>query len=411
MHNRPPFSRLAVVLMCCSWLVMSFASNAHAQRKSDVPAFYGPYSGIFLGGGLGSVKPLVNDDRILTATAPWTISCWLRTAETHNGPTLIAGMGDPLQEYSRFLAVQQGRLAFRMAKDEVIESSATLTPGDWRFVAATFDGSVIRLYLDGQQVGNGTLAPGRIEPSVRLAPEDIPWGYHFGGKIAQLMIARRALSPAEVADLRAHPPNFDLLPFEEGSKSWAVQVRQMRGQVVPQDPATLPRSSAPFSVPKAVPVANHKDLEPLGPDRWNLAGGWELISAPLLKANASAISSVGFDTKSWMAATVPGTVLTTMIDRGIYPDPDYGLNNLAIPEALNKQDYWYRTEFSAPVSLRGRKLILTFEGINYAAEVWLNAQRLGTDLGQDRGVDRLQAHHGRGPAHDGCGCPAVYSCR
>ena len=31
-----------------------------------------------------------------------------------------------------------------------------------------------------------------------------------------------------------------------------------------------------------------------------------------------------------------------MIDRGIYPDPDYGLNNLAIPETLNKQDYWYR---------------------------------------------------------------------
>jgi hypothetical protein len=30
---------------------------------------------------------------------------------------------------------------------------------------------------------------------------------------------------------------------------------------------------------------------------------------------------------------VPGTVLTTLVDRGVYPDPDYGLNNTAIPKA------------------------------------------------------------------------------
>ena len=55
-----------------------------------------------------------------------------------------------------------------------------------------------------------------------------------------------------------------------------------------------------------------------------------------------------------------------MIDRGIYPDPYYGLNNMAIPEDLNKQDYWYRTEFTVPREADGRKLALTFEGINYA---------------------------------------------
>ena len=52
-----------------------------------------------------------------------------------------------------------------------------------------------------------------------------------------------------------------------------------------------------------------------------------------------------------MRATVPGTVLTTMVDNGIYPDPGYGLNNLAIPESLNKQDYWYRNDFTVPTSM------------------------------------------------------------
>ena len=70
-----------------------------------------------------------------------------------------------------------------------------------------------------------------------------------------------------------------------------------------------------------------------------------------------------------------------MIDRGIYPDPDYGLNNLAIPESLAHQDYWYRVEFKAPAAAAGRRLTLTFKGVNYAAEVWLNGKKLGDFTG------------------------------
>ena len=82
-----------------------------------------------------------------------------------------------------------------------------------------------------------------------------------------------------------------------------------------------------------------------------------------------------------MQAVVPGTVLTTLIERGVYPDPEYGLNNLAIPESLNKQDYWYRTDIKSPEAIRGDHLTLTFEGINYKAIVWLNGRRLGTITG------------------------------
>ena len=57
--------------------------------------------------------------------------------------------------------------------------------------------------------------------------------------------------------------------------------------------------------------------------------------------------------------------------------PVFGLNNLAIPESLNQQDYWYRTEFTAPAAFAGRELMLEFKGINYYAEVWLNGEYLG----------------------------------
>ena len=73
---------------------------------------------------------------------------------------------------------------------------------------------------------------------------------------------------------------------------------------------------------------------------------------PTVKASAAEMAKAGFNAKDWLVATVPGTALTTMIDRGVYPDSDYGLNNLLIPESLNKQDYWYRNEFKAPKTQR-----------------------------------------------------------
>ncbi|MFH7191580.1 glycosyl hydrolase 2 galactose-binding domain-containing protein, partial [Klebsiella pneumoniae] len=60
------------------------------------------------------------------------------------------------------------------------------------------------------------------------------------------------------------------------------------------------------------------------------------------------MSRAGYDVSRWHVATVPGTVLTTLVDRGVYPDPGYGLNNMAIPEKLSRQAYWYRTQFRVP---------------------------------------------------------------
>ena len=108
-----------------------------------------------------------------------------------------------------------------------------------------------------------------------------------------------------------------------------------------------------------------------------------MTTAPKIDADGNrGLAGPGTTLSDWWPATMPGTVLTTMIDRGVYPDPDYGLNNLAIPESLNQQDYWYRTEFKAPEgNADGRRLTLTFQGINYKAAVWLNGQSLGTITG------------------------------
>jgi hypothetical protein len=111
-----------------------------------------------------------------------------------------------------------------------------------------------------------------------------------------------------------------------------------------------------------------------------------MAEAAHVSTDGSHLSTAEFNDSSWYAAVVPGTVLTTFIARGVYPDPTYGLNNMAIPESLSRQDYWYRSSFETPPDL-GKHFTLTFNGINYSAEVWLNGARVGEIKGAfSRGI-------------------------
>jgi hypothetical protein len=357
------------------------ASPAQTPITSD-PPFYGPFNGVFLADGDGLEKKLAEHDSVLRAESPWSLYCWIRTREAPKTPQLVAGVGDPNEEYPRYLGLDAGKVTLWLGKDNGLEAASNLAPAQWHLLAATFDGSDFHLYSDGQQVASGKLALGSVSAVLQMAPPTLPWanGQHFGGRIVDLTLLREVLSADQIKRIHDMPPDFAMVGFEEGSKPWRVQTRGQVGYRAPQDPSTLPRSRAPIAAPVASPMKPSAALEESGENAWTL-GAWKLAAAPDIHADAAELSKPGIDTKSWMQATMPGTVLTTMVDRGVYPDPDYGLNNLAIPESLNKQDYWYRTEFKAPKETTGRQLTLTFEGINYKADVWLNGQSLGTITG------------------------------
>jgi beta-mannosidase len=109
--------------------------------------------------------------------------------------------------------------------------------------------------------------------------------------------------------------------------------------------------------------------------------GWYLQDSAKVSATPAAVSSGEFRPERWFAATVPGTVLTTLVNDGVYPEPLYGENMRAIPESLNKTSYWYRTTFTVPKEYKGRHIRLHFGGINYSAQIWVNGHQAGTMLG------------------------------
>ncbi len=100
-----------------------------------------------------------------------------------------------------------------------------------------------------------------------------------------------------------------------------------------------------------------------------------------MQATPAQISTPGFAAESWYKAAVPGTVLTSLVAAGIYPEPLYGENMRSIPESLNKADYWYRTEIPAPAAATGEHTWLHFGGVNYAADVWVNGELVGNIKG------------------------------
>ncbi|MET4108287.1 sugar-binding domain-containing protein [Hymenobacter sp. UYP22] len=165
----------------------------------------------------------------------------------------------------------------------------------------------------------------------------------------------------------------------------AQQAKLNYGLTAPQDPATLPRSRAAVVPPtRKAKVPARAVLTPVAEGEYQLNQGWELASGNDVAAPGRQVSRPGLNTSRWYNATVPGTVLTTLVEQGVYPDPYIGLNNLAIPDTLSRQPWWYRLSFRVPEGQHGRSAWLVFEGINYAAEIWLNGHRLGTTAGAFR---------------------------
>ncbi len=413
--NRRPRVSPRSLLLVAALLACSLPSPIIAGGQSVPDAAYGPYNATFLADGPGMSKPLTapstidprsaglldrlgikqpdTRDPLLLGGATWTLTFWFQpsaatVSDASKGMMLLAGIGDPAAEDARFIGVRDDHLALWFGKKSSatipVSAGIALKGATWHFAVAVGEGSKIVLYVDGKRAATSSAAQGGVAARVELAPQPGIGmeGRHFGGQIFGLKIYRDALSAAEIANLAAIPPDFDHAIYEDASQHWATQTRGMAGQTEPQDPSTLPRGKGGFQKPIAKPLtATELRTELVGSNPWKLQGGWKLAAAPGIKASGEQLSKPGYSTKDWIAATVPGTVLTTMIDRGIYPDPDYGLNNMAIPESLSHQDYWYRVEFKTPAQSRLQRLTLTFEGVNYAAAVWLNGHELGKFTG------------------------------
>jgi beta-galactosidase/beta-glucuronidase len=118
-------------------------------------------------------------------------------------------------------------------------------------------------------------------------------------------------------------------------------------------------------------------------DQYELNSGWKCINHNKQSAGGEKISQPSYSLKDWMPATVPGTVLTTLINNKLMPDPFYGMNNNRIPDIYNVgrdyYTYWFVKDFTEPAPTVDRQVWLNFRGVNYSCDVYLNGHKLNKE--------------------------------
>lgn len=315
--------------------------------------------------------------RSANATAPtgdFTLSGWVLPKDASAADAPLMAQADQ-GKVAFALNLVKGRLTF-IAGSTRITANATMPVGRWTHFAVINDANGLVLYVNGRTAGRARRLEGfAFQGSMTVAPRQS--GYQtFAGRLADVRLDQSGTPSATIESEAGRLPNPDLIGFATNSPKWPVQKKQQIGMEAPQSADTLPKSGAPFSAPIAKPIPDLPVLASGADGRWTL-NGWRLVAAPDIHDAGAVVSRAGYDVSRWHVATVPGTVLTTLVDRGVYPDPAYGLNNMAIPEKLSRQAYWYRTQFRVPVGEAATNTFLTFKGINYAAEIWVNGQIVG----------------------------------
>jgi len=111
--------------------------------------------------------------------------------------------------------------------------------------------------------------------------------------------------------------------------------------------------------------------------------GWYARRANEVKVDGNQLSMSAFNPDGWMKATVPGTVLTTMLNNNLFPAPEFSMNNNLIPDIYETGNdfytFWFVCPFQIENLLADRQVWLNFRGINYKADIFLNGKRVNPD--------------------------------
>ncbi|USN97945.1 MAG: chitobiase/beta-hexosaminidase C-terminal domain-containing protein [Phycisphaeraceae bacterium] len=141
---------------------------------------------------------------------PWTMNVWVKMDKQPTNHTLLVGFGKasgmrPGQ--ARYLCKFANGVHF-WSHNQDAPGTVQYDLGRWQMITTTFDGSVARVYKDGELIGERAVRLADDDNVVNIAPVD-PWDrrYHFGGDLAGLTIWNSALPAPAIKTLVASSPN------------------------------------------------------------------------------------------------------------------------------------------------------------------------------------------------------------
>lgn len=143
----------------------------------------------------------VNDSASLDLTSGMTIEAWLKPNSLADWNSVVLKEQTGNLVYALYANtdgnVPNGEIYSGSNMD--IRGSSQLSTNGWSHLAATYDGSTFKFYLNGTEVGNKSVS-GTIKTSsnpLRIGGNTI-WGEYFNGLIDEIRIFNKARTPAEI---------------------------------------------------------------------------------------------------------------------------------------------------------------------------------------------------------------------
>jgi alpha-mannosidase len=149
------------------------------------------------GVGAGVKEIPLGADAPTRAAAPWSINVWLWIDAQPEDYTLLAGFGNARDRsgVQRYLAKFPEGLHFWGSSVD-IPTHVPLDLGRWQMLTATFDGAIVRVFKDGQELASQNVTLGDAAAVAKLGPPaPWSWGHQLAGKLAAFTLWDRALPP------------------------------------------------------------------------------------------------------------------------------------------------------------------------------------------------------------------------
>jgi beta-mannosidase len=126
---------------------------------------------------------------------------------------------------------------------------------------------------------------------------------------------------------------------------------------------------------------SHKDNSQLSQDlsgfKWKMK---MMLPGEGVKAGLHQLPPEDIETLVWNSAQVPGDVYTDLWKIGAIEDPYFGRNSVKAQWVMH-YEWWYALQFNVTQDLKDQLVRIDFDGIDYACDIWLNGNYLGSHEG------------------------------